>query len=64
VVKGGDKFGDVLLEVVFSEVAVSCRVVKADVDSGLEQVVFAHDRVEEGLHVDTAVLVAVELEEG
>ena len=33
-------------------------------DAGLEQVVFAHDRVEEGLHVDTAVLVTVELEEG
>lgn len=63
VVKGGNQFRDVFLEVVLGEVAVSSRVVKADVNTGLEQIVFTHYGVEEGLHVDTAVLVTVKLQE-
>lgn len=62
-VKGGNQFRDVFLEVVLGEVAVSSRVVKADVNTGLEQIVFTHYGVEEGLHVDTAVLVTVKLQE-
>lgn len=61
--KGGNQFRDVLLEVSLSEVAIAGSVVETDVNTGLEEVVLAHDGVEERLHVDAAVLVAVELEE-
>ena len=33
-------------------------------DSGLEEVVLSDDGMEEGLHVDSTVLVSVEFEEG
>lgn len=62
-VKGRDQLRNVLFEVFFSEVTVASRVVETDVDSGLEEVVLAHDGVEKGLHVNPTVLVPVKLEE-
>jgi hypothetical protein len=62
--EGGDEFGDVLCEVLFGEVAVAGGVVETDVYACLEEVVFPDDGVEEGLHVDASVLIAVEFEEG
>lgn len=62
--KGRDEFRDVLTEVGLSQVAISRSIVQTYMDSRLEEVVFSDDGVEEGLHVDSAVLVTVELKEG
>ena len=41
-VKGRDQLGNVFFEVVLSEITVSSGVIKADVDTGLEQVILSH----------------------
>lgn len=63
VVEGRDQLGHIFLQVLLGEVPVPCSIVQTDVDPRLEEVVLPHDRVEEGLHVDPAILVPVELEE-
>lgn len=61
--EGGNQLGNVLTEVIFSQVAITSSVVKTDVDTCLEEIVLSDYRMEKGLHVDTTVLIPVELEE-
>ena len=61
--KGRDELADVLIEVGLSQIAISSSIVQTDVNSGLEKVVLSDDGVEEGLHVDSAVLISVKFKE-
>lgn len=58
--EGGDEFRNVLLQVAFSQVAVSICVIQTYVDPRLEQVVLPHDRMEKGLHIDSPILITIE----
>ena len=60
--EGRDKFWNVLVEVGFGEVAVPSSVIQTDVNSGLEQVVLPDYRMEERLHIDSPVLIPIELQ--
>ena len=62
--EGRDEFGDIFVEIGFGEVAVAGGIIETDMDSGLEEIVFSNDRVEERLHIDASVFVSIELEEG
>lgn len=61
--EGRDQLRDIFFKVAFSQVAISICVVQADVDSCLEEVVLADNRVEERLHVNSAIFVSIEFQE-
>jgi len=54
----------ILPKVSLSQIAVAGCVVQTDVNTRLEQVVLADDRVEKWLHIDAAVLIPVKFEKG
>ena len=62
-VKSWNEFRNVLFEIVFGEVTISCSIIQTDMNSGLEKVVLSDDGVEERLHVDSTVLISIEFEE-
>lgn len=56
------KFSDVFLQIFFSQVPISCSVIKTDVNSCLKQVILPNNGMEKRLHINTAILISIEFQ--
>lgn len=61
--ESGNQLSNVLFQIILSQVAISISIIQTDMNSGLEEIVFPDNGVEKWLHVDTAILISIELQE-
>lgn len=54
-----NQFGNIFFQVSFGQIAIAVCIVQTDMNSSLEQIIFAHDRVEEWLHINSAILISI-----
>lgn len=54
-----NQFGNIFFQVSFGQIAIAVCIVQADMNSSLEQIIFAYDRVEEWLHINSAILISI-----